>query len=315
MHGTVSADGRERALVALLKELDELGYSFTTITPASHARIVERRKGELARDMRDVFGWSMGFERDLLPDTLVGALEEAGMLAAEGRHLRSRVRVADLGGHLFLHSAYPTTAENAVFFGPDTYRFVRFVGQALDGRQVRQLVDLGAGCGPGGISAAALVEAEAITLVDLNNLANLFAQANAQAAGIDVRVVEGDRLAAVDGVVDCVIANPPFIIDDKGRAYRDGGEGLGTGVALDWAREAMQRLEPGGMMLLYTGAPIVGGEDLLLQSLASEADERGFSLRYEDIDPDIFGEELDTPAYKQAGVERIAAVGAVLSRD
>lgn len=30
------------------------------------------------------------------------------------------------------------------------------------------------------------------------------------------------------------------------------------------------------------------------------------SWKYEEIDPDVFGEELDTPAY--AGIDRIAAV-------
>lgn len=314
MHGTVAPEQRREALVNLLGELDEAGYSFTAITPASHAQVLDRRKGELARDLRDVFGWSMPFEPDLLPEGMSASLEEAGLLRMEDGSRRSRVRVAELGGHLFLHSAFPTTEEDSVFFGPDTYRFVRFLGQALDGRPVRQLVDLGAGCGPGGISAAALVEAEAITLVDLNPVANAFAGANAEAAGVDLRVVRGDSLDAVDGPVDCIIANPPFIVDDLGRAYRDGGDALGTGVALTWAREAMRRLEPGGTLLLYTGTPIVNGEDQLLQTLAADADEAGFALSYEELDPDIFGEELGNPAYVEAGVERIAAVGAVLTR-
>jgi methylase of polypeptide subunit release factors len=314
MHGTISAEDRQDSSVRLLKQLDELGYSFTAITPASQKRVLARRRGELARDLRDVFGWSMPFEPDFLPEPVLSALEEAGLLLRAERGCRSRVRVAELGGHLFLHSAFPTTDQDSVFFGPDTYRFVRFLGQALDGRAVRQLVDLGAGCGPGGISAAALVEAETITLVDSNPLANSFALANAEAAGVEVKVTKGSSLEAVEGAVDCIIANPPFIIDDLGRAYRDGGDGLGTGVALGWAREAMRRLEPGGTMLLYTGTPIVEGEDRLLQALAAEGDEMGFALSYDEIDPDIFGEELEDGAYATAGVERIAAVGAVLTR-
>ena len=315
MHGKISAEGRHEALVALLKELDDLGYSFTAVTPASHERVLARRVGELAVDLRDVFGWSMPFSQDLLPDAIAAPLKEAGLIEAAGSALRSSVRVAELGGHLFLHSAFPTDEDDSVFFGPDTYRFVRFVEQSLDGRPVRQLVDLGAGSGPGGISASALVDAEQVTLVDSNSLANAFAAASAEAAGVAVRVVEGDSLAVVDGPVDCVIANPPFIMDDAGRTYRDGGEGLGTGVALRWANEALARLEPGGLLLLYTGSPIVRGEDGLLQALAVQADEADCSLRYEEIDPDIFGEELATPAYADAEVERIAAVAAVLTRN
>ena len=42
------------------------------------------------------------------------------------------------------------------------------------------------------------------------------------------------------------------------------------------------------------------------------AADQGCSLHYEEIDPDIFGEQLDQPAYRD--VERIAAVMAVLSK-
>jgi hypothetical protein len=67
-------------------------------------------------------------------------------------------------------------------------------------------------------------------------------------------------------------------------------------------------------MLLYTGSPIVGGEDRLLTALSDAADEAGGTLRYDELDPDIFGEELDQPVYRAAEVERIAAVGAVLRK-
>jgi methylase of polypeptide subunit release factors len=314
MTGMDAADGRHEALVLLLKELDDLGYSFTTVTPASHARVLARRAGDMAADLRDIFGWNLPFGRELLPEPLQRLLADAGLLAQVGEGWRSRVRVAELGGRLFLHSAYPTTADDSVFFGPDSYRFVRFLGQAIEGRSVSRLVDMGAGSGVGGISAASLVQADVVTLVDTNPLANAFAAANAGAAGVDVAIVEADGLHAVEGAIDCVIANPPFIVDDLGRSYRDGGEALGTGVATQWAAEALARVEPGGCMILYTGTPIVRGEDLLLQALASQADEAGFGLRYEEIDPDIFGEELANPAYADAGVDRIAAVGVVLTR-
>ena len=42
------------------------------------------------------------------------------------------------------------------------------------------------------------------------------------------------------------------------------------------------------------------------------AADAGCALRYREIDPDVFGEQLDLPGYED--VERIAAVGAVLSR-
>jgi len=69
-------------------------------------------------------------------------------------------------------------------------------------------------------------------------------------------------------------------------------------------REALQRLEPGGRLLLYTATPVVAGEHLLWPQLAPLL--RGVPHRYAELDPDVFGEELDGPAY--AGVERIAVV-------
>ena len=137
--------------------------------------------------------------------------------------------------------------------------------------------------------------------------------ANALAAGLDVETVEGG-LDKVVGDIDLIIANPPFIADAKGREYRDGGDMLGAGVSLDWARQSLQRLGAGGTMLLYTGSPIIAGEDRLLGALAELAEEANASLRYEELDPDIFGEELDQPSYAAAGAERIAAVGAVLRK-
>jgi methylase of polypeptide subunit release factors len=299
----------------LLRALDEAGYHFVTITPESHRRILDRREGERARDLRDIFGWSMAFGRDTLDPPLLRLLEDAGLLTREGEHLRSKVRVSSLSGRLFLHSAFPTQDEDAVFFGPDTYRFARFLEAELgDGGAVGTLVDFGAGCGAGGIVAAGLAEPEHLILLDVNPAALAMAETNAAAAGTSAETICSDNLNPVQGEIDLIIANPPFIMDSGGRGYRDGGEMLGAALSLCWAQEGMRRLSPGGRMLLYTGSAIVGGEDRLLAALAEAADEAGCTLRYEELDPDIFGEELEKPAYAEAAIERIAAVGAVISK-
>ena len=303
------------SLVALLRELDADGYQFTCVTPRTHQRILARRgKDALAADLRDVFGWNLPFARDLLPGPILDALKEADGIEAAGDLHRSRFRVAELDGRLFLHSSFPTTDEDSVFFGPDTHRFARFLAAELaDLPDVRHVVDLGAGGGAGGIVVAGLAEPQRVTLTDINPRALAFAAANADAAGIDVELVTGD-LAAVDGSPDLIIANPPFMSDAGSRTYRDGGGDLGTGLSVEWAMAAMARLADDGAMLLYTGSPIVAGEDRLLGALSDAADEAGCSLRYDELDPDIFGEELDQPAYADAAVERIAAVGAVIRK-
>ena len=301
-------------LAALLQALDQEGYAFTTVTPATHARVLARRPGEAAHDLRDIFGWSLSFAPDTLSGELLDLLREGGAVEERNGVLRSLVRVSSLSGRLFLHSAYPTEAGDSVFFGPDTYRFARFIEASAEELDApRNLVDLGAGAGPGGICAAALLAPERVTLADINDKALSLACANALAAGLTVETVSGG-LDQIEGEIDLIIANPPFIADAKGRDYRDGGDMLGAGLSLNWARQALARLVSGGTMLLYTGSPIVAGEDRLLGALAELAEEADATLRYEELDPDIFGEELDQAAYVEAGAERIAAVGAVLTK-
>ena len=117
-------------------------------------------------------------------------------------------------------------------------------------------------------------------------------------------------LAGSAGLANSVaILNPPYIADSAGRAYRDGGAMRGGELGLRLASEAAARLVPGGRVILYTGSAIVNGEDPFRTALEQAMAAAGCDLAYRELDPDVFGEELDEPAY--AGVERIAAVGAV----
>ncbi|HEV2748275.1 MAG TPA: methyltransferase [Allosphingosinicella sp.] len=301
------------ALGRLLGRLRRAGYRFVTPTPASHARVVARPDKKEPRDLRDIFGWSLPFAPELLPAELADELAAAGLLARQGDLLQSRVRVASLGGRLFVHSAYPTEDEDAVFFGPDSYRFADFVRSELPrAGGVRRLVDLGAGAGAGAIAAAPLLPGTRITLVDVNPAALRLAAVNAGDAGVEAELIEADGIEAVPGLVDLVIANPPYIVDSGGRAYRDGGDMHGAKLSLDWTLAAARRLERGGRMLLYSGSAIVDGRDRLRDALEQALPGLGCSLRYREIDPDVFGEELEKPAY--AAVERIAAVGAVVAK-
>jgi methylase of polypeptide subunit release factors len=294
--------------------LGQLGsYVFVTATPATHQRFLDQNR-RAARDLRDVFGWSLPFVPDLLPAELLQTLERGGLVGpAEGGLVRSTVRVSTLGDLRFVHSAFPTSERDAVFFGPDSYRFVRFLRAQLP--QIAgcsHVVDMGAGSGVGGIVAASLLADAKVTLVDTNAVALLFASANAAHAGVAVELVEGNALRDVTGPVDLVIANPPYIMDAAERTYRHGGGMHGAQLSLDWALEAAGRLPSGGTMLLYTGVAIVDARDALGEALTEALPSLGCALSYDEIDPDVFGEELERPAY--CDVERIAAVGAVIRK-
>jgi SAM-dependent methyltransferase len=307
-------------LAALGRALLDARYRFITPTPETHRRVLAR--GGEARTLRDVFGWSKPFADGVLPDHLAALLDQSGARVREGRLSRSAVRFSSLSGGacgrssansgaagrpendgselLLAHSAYPTLSADAVFFGPDTYRFAALLAARVD--RAGHVADVGCGSGAGGLLLAP--RAASVQLLDINPAALQLARVNAELNGLSARVARSDLLSGAEGPLDLVIANPPYLADEQRRTYRDGGGALGTQLSARIAAEALDRLEPGGRLLLYTATPVVLGEHLLWPQL--EPLLRGSSFDYRELDPDVFGEELERPAY--AGVERIAVV-------
>jgi len=301
------------ALLDLLAALEVDGYDFVPPTPATHARVIAR--GRPGRTVRDLLGWTLPVPPAALDPTVRDCIERAGIVDDTPDGWRSRLRVARLRGRLFLHSAYPTTADDAVFFGPDSYRFANFIVDELArDSQCGDVVDIGTGSGVGLIVAAGLALPARLAMTDINARALELAAVNARHAGFEVAALHGAGLAGFDSDIDLALANPPFLIDADERVYRHGGGRLGAQLSLDLATEAAARLAPSGRLLLYSGSAIVGGRDAFKADLAAAMHHAGCTLRYRELDPDIFGEELDRPVYRAAGVERIAAIGAIATR-
>ena len=296
------------ALLQLLQALKSGDYGFVTPTPATHARVTARPGKQRAKTVRDVFGWSLPFEPEVVGEEILGLMERGGVLQRGEGGLRSAVRVSNLNGWLFLHSAYPTDEEDSVFFGPDTYRFVSFIEEELsNGGEGGLVVDIGAGSGAGGLVAAVNRPGARLLLSDVNAKALRLARINAAHAGIEADTVQASGVEAVTEPIDVAIANPPYMIDSEGRTYREGGDMHGAGLSLEWAKSAAERLAPGGRLLMYTGAAIVDGRDAFREAVGAAMDAAGCEWRYRELDPDVFGEELERDAYRD--VERIAAVG------
>ena len=311
------------SLASVLRHVGDKGYRFTTTTPLTHQRLLDYRGGEPGTTLRDVFGWNLPFLAGAIAPDLLDLMTRAGILVRRGAFLKSAMRIASVDDLVFLHSAFPTIDQTAVFFGPDTYRFIRFVQSHLPTLIANasmetplRLLDIGCGSGAGGIVVARTLRRAGLavdtTLNDINPLALDTSALNAQHAGVSVNLALGDALDSVVGDLDLIIANPPFLDDAQQRAYRHGGAGLGRALSLRIAADALARLAPGGRLLLYTAVAMIDGTDPFLAELTPLLAASGCDWHYEEIDPDIFGDELSRPIY--AHVDRIAAVGLVATR-
>lgn len=296
------------ALLALGQALQQAGYRFTTVTPATHRRVNGRPENAWARDLRGVFGWSRPFREDALPADIVALMRSAGVLVEDGERLRSAVRASSIGERLYFHSAFPTREEDAVFFGPDTYRYIAALQRAMQTMAApKRAVDIGAGSGAGAIEVAARFPQCATVAADINERALTLTGVNARLAGTaNVEARHSDLLKDLDGEFDLVLSNPPYILDPAKLRYRHGGDMRGAGLSLQIVESALARLRPGGTLLLYTGIAIVDGRDEFLDTIRPLLDAACASWRYEELDPDIFGGQLDCEGYED--VERIAAV-------
>ncbi|MCY1265843.1 Release factor glutamine methyltransferase [compost metagenome] len=301
---------RNQALLRLGQVLTERGYRFTTVTPLTHARINRRPENAMAEDLAGVFGWSRPFVRATLDEELFGLMEAADVLQAGVDGFRSKVRWSSLGDELYVHSSHPTEEADAVFFGPDTYRFVQAIDAWLDAhadREIRRVADIGCGSGAAAIHVARRCPAACVQALDINLRALEFTRINACLAGTTaLRAIASDLLRQAEGSFDLIVANPPYLLDPAQRTYRHGGGELGSGLSLAILDDSLGRLAPGGTLLLYTGAAMVAGRDPLRERVVDFLGGSDYRWHYRELDPDVFGEELEEAAY--AGAERIATV-------
>jgi release factor glutamine methyltransferase len=306
-------EARDQALVALGEELQAAGYRFTTVTPDSHRRVNDRPETARAASLEAIFGWNRPFRREHFPQRIVTLLEEAEELEVFEDCFRSKVRISTLADQLFVHSSFPTASSDAVFFGPDTYRFVRALRQAMQGLEASKpftIIDIGCGSGAGGLFAALQLKPHAevdVILSDINPKALRYAAINAALNRIaNVRTVPSDVFDQINDPGNLIISNPPYLVDAAGRLYRHGGGEFGFDLSLRIVDAGIDRLAPGGRLVLYTGTPVIDGIDKFYEALRPLLAQRGLSYSYEEIDPDVFGEELEHAPYDQA--DRIAVV-------
>jgi methylase of polypeptide subunit release factors len=310
-----SMDAKSHALVVLGKTLQARGYRFVAVTPATHCRVLDRPPP--ATTVESIFGWNRPFDSESVDSEIFDLLKDAEALEGESGRYKSKVRFATIGNLIFAHSGFPTSEQDAVFFGPDTYRFVRLMRAAL--ADIAQsgplrLIDVGSGSGAGGIVAARLLgNRTEVVLGDINRKALAFSAVNAVVNDVPAtKTVFSDVLAGIEGPADIIMANSPYLVDDDRRLYRHGGGELGIALAVRIAEEGLDRLKSGGRLILYSGTPIIQGVNPLFKALQPILQLHANDFVYEEIDPDVFGEELSRKAY--ANADRIAAIGLIATK-
>ncbi|MNG93400.1 50S ribosomal protein L3 glutamine methyltransferase [compost metagenome] len=305
----------DQALLQLGRRLLADGYRFTSVTPLTQLRNNQREGAQQAGTLRDIFGWNRPFSSSLLSLDEVAQMQLAQIIDEQGELLRSRVRWSSLHDLLFVHSAFPTDSSDAVFFGPDSYRFAQLIEAHLQQSFacINHAVDIGCGAGVGAVLIARARRHAQVSAVDINPQALRLTAINVALAELaNVSVEHSDVLQGITGTFDLIVANPPYMLDASERAYRHGGGALGAGLSLRIVEEALPRLAPGGTLLLYTGVAMLEGRDPFLAALQAPLASPDWAWHYHELDPDVFGEQLLEPGYQQ--VERIAAVALSVTR-
>ena len=97
---------------------------------------------------------------------------------------------------------------------PETEHLVE---AALDLPRGARVADVGTGSGAVALALKAERPDLQVIATDSSAAALAVARANAQRLGLDVELVHGDLLEPVDGVLDAVLSNPPYVADaDRG---------------------------------------------------------------------------------------------------
>jgi release factor glutamine methyltransferase len=103
------------------------------------------------------------------------------------------------------------TDRRALVPRPETEIVVERCLALLEGTQAPRIVDVGTGTGAIALALKHERPDAVVTATDVSHDALALAQENAEANELDVRFIEGDLLAGVEGPLDLVVSNPPYV--------------------------------------------------------------------------------------------------------
>jgi release factor glutamine methyltransferase len=142
------------------------------------------------------------------------------------------------------------TDRRALVPRPETEIVVERCLALLDGIEAPRILDVGTGTGAIALALKQERPDAIVVATDLSADALALAQENAEANELDVRFVEGDLLAGVDGPLDLVVSNPPYVgaeeldaLEPEVREWEPRGARVDEGQTLRLARDAQSVLD------------------------------------------------------------------------
>jgi release factor glutamine methyltransferase len=141
------------------------------------------------------------------------------------------------------------TDRRALVPRPETEIVVERCLALLAGIETPRIVDVGTGTGAIALALKQERPDAIVVATDVSADALALAKENAEANALDVRFVEGDLLAGVDGPLDLIVSNPPYVgaeeldaLEPEVRDWEPRGALVDEGQTLRLARDAQSVL-------------------------------------------------------------------------
>ena len=161
---------------------------------------------------------------------------------------------------------------------PDTETLVDWALEVLKGHPAPRLLDLGTGSGAIALALQHQRPDATVLAVDASPDALAVAQANATRLGLAVQFRHGHWMEGLEGVLDAIVSNPPYIpaadphlaalTHEPLQALASGADGLEDLRTL--IAQAPAHLKPGGWLLLEHGWDQADAVSALLRSAGLE---------------------------------------------
>ncbi len=198
---------------------------------------------------------------NLMRESIVTPADQPGCVVC-------RLRFVPTGELLIVTDRDDRSIPDFVYMGRDSLVFAERLRRSLHGRRFARALDLCCGTGVQGLTASDF--ADRVEGTDINPRAAAFANLNAWLAGLDGRCTfaQGDLAAAVDGPIDLIVANPPYVYlpESERTINRDGfGGDLGLEIAGRILSELDRLLADGGEAHIVCDSPVIAGQSSLEQ--------------------------------------------------